>query len=467
MDVPPSIAERLAQHGQTHLLRWWPQLDDARRQALLAQLEALDFARLAAILRGDGAADHEQIVECAARAQPPSELVRLPPRGGDPAEWSRASECGETLLREGRVGAILVAGGQGTRLGFDRPKGEFPVGPLSGKSLFQLFCEQLAARSRRAGRPLPYFIMTSSATHSRTQQFFKEHAWFGLDPADVYFFQQGSLPAVDHETGRILLDRKWHVSESPDGHGGLLHALHRHGLLNVMADRGIELLYYHQVDNPAAILADPAFLGLHVLHDSEVSTKVVAKTSPDERMGVVVSVDGRTQIIEYSDLPPERAAARDADGGLRLWAGSTAMHVFQRRFLERLVREGCALPYHRACKAVPHIDEHGRRIAPAQPNACKFEQFIFDALPLARSALIVEAERSREFLPLKNRDGADSPVTVRQGLLRIARDWLSTARAVVAADARVEISPLFALDAADLADRVRPGTRFDCDTCLE
>jgi UDP-N-acetylglucosamine/UDP-N-acetylgalactosamine diphosphorylase len=462
------IAARLDKIGQSHLLRWWPELDPPQKHALLVELQSLDLERLAPLI-GSVATSHgapESAGDRAARALPPENMVRLPDRGGDPAEWLRAQELGDWLLRGHKVGAILVAGGQGTRLGFDHPKGMFKIGPVSGKPLFQLLCEQLAARGRQAGTSIPYYIMTSKATHEETRAFFQEHHYFGLDPDDVSFFQQASLPAVDDD-GRILLDQKYRLTASPDGHGGLLHALKRAGLLGVMADRGIEYLYYHQVDNPAAIVCDPAFLGLHVLRDSEMSTKVVAKTSAAERMGVVVDLDGHTEIIEYSDLPAERAAARGPDGGLLLWAGSTAIHAFNRSFLERLAIDSGPLPYHRARKAIPHINDAGERVSPLQPNGWKFEQFIFDALPQASATLVVEADRPREFLPVKNHDGADSPATVQAGLLQLYREWLDEAGAIVAPQARVEISPLVATDAAELAKKIKSGTRFDSDTCIE
>ena len=449
------------------MLRWWPELDPAQKHALLVELQSLDLVRLAPLIAGiTSRVEQETAGDRAARATPPASLVRLPERGGDPAEWQRAEEMGNWLLRGKKVGAILVAGGQGTRLGFDHPKGMFSIGPVSGNSLYQLLSEQLVARSRAAGASIPYYIMTSSATHDETRKFFQEHHYFGLDPDDVSFFQQASLPAVDDD-GHILLDEKGKLTSSPDGHGGLLHALKHAGLLGVMADRGIEYLYYHQVDNPAAIVCDPAFLGLHALRDSEMSTKVVAKTSAAERMGVAVDVDGHTEIIEYSDLPAERAAAVGPDGKLLLWAGSTAIHVFNRAFLARLAIDGGPLPYHYARKAIPYVNEAGERIEPTQPNGWKFEQFIFDALPHAEATLVVEADRAREFLPVKNHDGADSPVTVQGGLLQLYRQWLTEAGAVVAPQARIEISPLFAADAAEVKKKIKPGQRFDSDRCIE
>ena len=302
----------------------------------------------------------------------------------------------------------------------------FPVGPVSKKSLYQWFAEQLLARSQQFGPAIPYFIMTSDATHADTVAYFEQHNFFGLSSDNVFFFQQGTLPAVELDSPRVLLDQKGRLSLSPDGHGGLINALARHGLLEEMGRQGIDFLYYHQVDNPTAIFADPAFLGWHVIRESEVSTKVVPKVSPDERMGVVCSVEDHTEIIEYSDLTPEQCRLKTADGSPIFWAGNTAIHVFNREFLSASPRRG-ELPYHTAKKAVPYLNDAGERITPTAPNARKFEQFIFDALPLAKNGLVVEADREREFNPVKNRDGADSPDTTRAALVANHHRWLRTA----------------------------------------
>lgn len=468
MPIPASTAERLAQYGQDHLLRWWGDLSEPDQHALLEQIEALDLPLIAELSMRNrreppGAGPGRERV---LRAVPPADFVPHAARGGNPDDWSVAERRGGELLREGRVGAILVAGGQGTRLGFVQPKGMFRIGPVSRKSLFQLHCEQVLARSRRAGAPIPYFIMTSDATHADTVAFFEQHGCFGLPRGDVYFFRQGSLPAVSPE-GRILMAEKHRISASPDGHGGILRALQRAGLLEVMRERGIEQLYYHQVDNPAANVCDPAFLGWHALRDSDLSTKVVRKESPGERMGVVVTIDGRTEIIEYSDLPAERAQAAGPDGGLLLWAGNTAMHVFRRTFLERLTSGGQSLPFHVAHKAVPHLDDDGNLVVPETPNAYKFEQFIFDALPFAQRALVVEADRAREFHPVKNHSGRDSPESARAGLLSLHRQWLHAAGAVVEEGVQVEISPLLALDEHEVRGAIAPGARFAADAVVE
>jgi UDP-N-acetylglucosamine/UDP-N-acetylgalactosamine diphosphorylase len=462
-----TLANHLHSHGQEHVLRFWKDLAPSQQQALQRQIAEIDLAQLAKLVESGESAD-ESPAQRALRAVPSAALVRAPrPGKPSPPAWAAARKNGEALLRAGRVGAILVAGGEGTRLGFPHPKGQFPIGVVSGKSLFQVLAEQLMARAKRAGAPIPYYVMTSHATHDETVAFFENHRYFGLDPADVQFFRQGNMPAVERHSGRLLLSEKHELALNPDGHGGILAALDRAHLLEDMHRRGLDYLYYHQVDNPLARVCDPAFLGFHAGRDSEVSTKVVAKLSPEERMGVVVDVDGRTQIIEYSDLPAEVAARRDPHGEILLWAGSTAMHIFNRSFLDRLRDEKTALPFHRAVKKVPFIDEDGRLVEPAAENAVKFERFIFDVLPLARRSLVVEARREDEFCPLKNKAGDFSAEHVQESLSRQYRSWLAAAGVAVPADLPVEISPLYALDAEELAAKIDRTRKFDGPVYLD
>ena len=461
--APAELKSRLEPHGQEHVLRWWGELSAGQRQRLARQIESLDLPRIAALWKSKQQAGQkssaEDLAEIARRAVPPASIVRLPQTPAARAEWQRAHKIGEGLLKAGQVGAILVAGGQGTRLGFDKPKGMFPIGPVSHATLFQILAEQLLARSRRAGKPIPYFVMTSDATHEETVAFFHEHKFFGLPAGDVFFFEQGNMPAVDAATGQLLLSEKGSLSTSPDGHGGMLAALAKAGLLDEMRRRGIEFLHYHQVDNPTAIVCDPVFLGFHAERGAEMSIKVVAKRSAGERMGVAVDVDGRTQIIEYSDLPADVAAQTDERGELLLWAGSTAIHVFSRSFLDRVAHSDAALPFHIAHKKVPHCDEQGTSVSPQRENAYKFERFIFDALPEARRSLVQETDRAREFNPVKNASGDDSPDTARAALVRLHQGWLREAGAIVDDQTPVEISPLFALDADDVRTKVASRTR--------
>jgi UDP-N-acetylglucosamine/UDP-N-acetylgalactosamine diphosphorylase len=461
----PRLREALRAHGQEHLLAWLPDVQDARalsdverqdRARLIAQLESLDFDLISKLFAAGRSPAHSDYAALAARAEPPP-AIRLGAAGNrfDPTEARRK---GWELLRAGTVGAVLVAGGQGTRLGFPHPKGMFPIGPVSGASLFQILCEKLLAISQAAGKPIPLYVMTSAATTEETHRFFGLHQYFGL--RDVFFFQQGNMPAVDAESGRLLLADKGFLSLSPDGHGGLLAALAGNGLLEDMRRRGLAHLFYFQVDNPLVGMCDPEFLGYHALAGSELSTQVVAKQVPDERVGNVVSVDGRLRIIEYSDLPAEAGQRRNPDGSLRLWAGSTAIHAFDLQFLERMAAAADALPFHIARKKVPYLDDSGRLVEPAAPNALKFERFIFDLLPAAERAIVVEVDAAEHFAPVKNAPGEprDTPESVQAQMIALHRRWLEAAGAKVARDAVVEISPLFALDEWEVRGRIGPGT---------
>ena len=470
--APPDLLARLESTGNARLLRFWADLDDAGRDRLRGQIEELDLAAARRLYgaKAAGPGDAGDAAEKAARAAPPASVVRLPQTAADEADRTAAVAAGEALLKSGAVGAILVAGGQGTRLGFDQPKGMFPVGPVAGTTLFEILAGQLKARGEAAGVTIPLYVMTSPATDAPTRAEFAARDYYGLGEGNVVFFRQGTMPAVDDRTGDVLLAAKDAVAVSPDGHGGLVQALKTRGVLDDMKSRGVTTLYYHQVDNPTAIVCDPAFLGFHKTLGGDVSTKVVAKASPGEKMGVVCDADGTTQIIEYSDLPDEAAAKTDASGGLLLWAGNTAIHCFERAFLERLAEEGESgggLPFHVAHKKVPHLDADGNEVEPTEPNAYKFERFIFDALPLASVAPVIETDRAREFNPVKNAEGNDSPATAKAALSKLHRGWLEAAGATVADGATVEILPSFALDEAGVKAKVTGGTRYDADAVLK
>jgi UDP-N-acetylglucosamine/UDP-N-acetylgalactosamine diphosphorylase len=464
MSPDPSLVDRLERKNQSHLLRWWNDLDDGAQARLHAELVAIDWDRLerlvADLVHGDGA------VEIPIDRVRPVDVARLPQTDGERVAFRRAARIGTEALAAGEVGVILVAGGSGTRLGFDGPKGTYPIGPVSLATLFQIHAEKIVALGRRAEKVIPLYIMTSPENHETTVAFFDKHDRFGLE--HVRFFVQGQMPAVDQSTGKVLLAAPDHVALSPDGHGGTLVALAMPGTdgspscLEEMRSMGVRTLFYFQVDNPLVRIADPAFIGLHREADAEISFKVVERLSPQEKMGVVVSVDGKPQVIEYSDLPAELAERREPEGRLELWAGSIAVHVLERSFIERLVGDH-QLPFHRAIKKVPFVDDSGTLRKPDTPNAIKFEQFIFDALPLADRYTVVETDRAGEFEPLKNAVGPDSPATVHQRMSDEFATWLEQAGATVPrrADGSVpfgiEISPLFALDAAELKTKIEPG----------
>lgn len=432
-----TIRATFAGHGQDHVLRFVDELDEPARAAFLDRLEGLDVARVRELVESVLA----QRAEDASGELEPPDVIEW---GGDEARDREAREAGAQLLREGRVAAFLVAGGQGTRLGYEGPKGRFPVGPLTNRSLFAYHAQRVLASCRRYDATLPLYVMTSEANHESTVSAFEEAGHFGLAPDQVHFFRQGMLPAVDRH-GRLLLADKGELSMSPDGHGGCFRAIERSGAYADMRRRGITQLFYFQVDNPLAQVLDPLFLGHHALAGAEMSTKVVEKSDPAEKVGVLARRDGRTVLLEYSDLDPALAAARDPDGRLRYRAGNIAIHVLELDFVARLLAGDLVLPVHRADKKVPYVDEHGRRVVPDTPNAIKMEMFVFDALPFARRSVTQIVPREDEFAPVKNAEGQDSPTTARAALSSQAKRWMAAA-GLVTPTGEAEVGPLFALD---------------------
>jgi UDP-N-acetylglucosamine/UDP-N-acetylgalactosamine diphosphorylase len=446
--------------GQGQVFAFWDQLPPGERAALANQAAEIDLTevdrlnRTLVFQKGGAAANLAGLA--------PAPVERLPGNGGDPAKWAAARAAGEAALRAGRVAAFTVAGGQGTRLGYDGPKGTFAVTPLKKKPLFQVFAEKIKAAGLRYGKPLHWFIMTSHANHEQTEQFFAANKFFGLDKGRVHFFRQGRMPAVGFD-GKVLLETTSSLALSPDGHGGSLRALHRSGALDLMAKEGIDTISYFQVDNPIVRCIDPAFIGFHLLAGSEMSSKMVTKAYPEEKVGHFCLQDGKVVVIEYSDMPMAMQKETNPDGSLRYGAGSIAIHVIDREFARRMATggEGVALPFHRADKKIQTVDAAGQPVKPEKANGVKFEMFVFDALPFARNSIVIETARADDFSPVKNAEGVDSPQTSRDDQSRQFARWLKAAGVSVETDATglpkagLEVSPLFGYDTDSFAERWR------------
>ena len=448
----------LREHGQEHLLGFWPQLNAGQQESLARQIRGIDFS-LIEKLYGQRH-DQGNFRELALRAAEPAAFrLDVAKNRFSPTE-GRAQ--GQQALADGHVGVILVAGGQGTRLGFDHPKGQFPIGPVSGRTLFQIHFEKLQATARRYGVQIPLYLMTSPATHEETLSFLAAHDRFGLAPEDLHVFCQGTMPAVDAATGQVLLDAPDRLALSPNGHGGMLAAFAESGAMADARSRGVRQLFYFQVDNPLVEIAGPEYVGYHILSAAEMTSQVIAKRDPLEKVGNVVDVDGRLMVIEYSDLPDDVARKTKPDGSLAIWAGSIAVHVFDLDFLDRTKDQVDSLPYHFASKKVAHVDAAGRRLEPAKANAVKFERFIFDLMPSARNAIVVEVDPAAAFAPLKNAPGAafDTPESVKSQMSDLHQQWLRQAAVEVADGIAVEISPFLALDAEELRGKVDPGLKI-------
>lgn len=421
MDIE-NLRKTCERFGQEHVFRFWDTLDEKGRELLASQLETVDFAEMRnlveTLVRGDGSPGEEF------GDLRPAPYIPLPGNGGDPDAWKTARKTGEKALRAGRVAAFTVAGGQGTRLGYDGPKGSFPVTPVREAPLFQVFAEKILCAGQTYDATIPWFIMTSQLNHEATVSFFRSNDFFGLDEDNVFFFAQGMMPAVDFD-GKLLLAEPGSLALSPDGHGGSLRALHRSGATAAMKERGIDVISYFQVDNPLVRSIDPAFIGFHLESGSEMSSKMIPKAYPGEKVGVFSMRGEKLSVVEYSDLPEDLAAKTDAEGDLLYKAGSIAIHVLSRDFIDRMGEGGGALPMHRADKKIGVVGEDGVTRKPEEPNGVKFEMFVFDALPMAKNPIVIETAREEDFSPVKNAEGLDSPETCRRDLLRQYARWLA------------------------------------------
>jgi UDP-N-acetylglucosamine/UDP-N-acetylgalactosamine diphosphorylase len=452
-----ALLRSLSAAGQNHLADCV-----ARSRALADQLAAIDwreFAVMQPLLTAPACA--------AAGCIEPAQTIT---KGANPAADRKAREHGEHLLRSGKVAVFVVAGGQGSRLGFEGPKGLFPATPIRRKSLFQLFAEKILALRERHRASVPWYVMTSLSNHAATVAFFEQQGFFGLPRADVSFFSQDMVPAVE-ESGRILLEEAERVFLSPNGHGGSLLALHKSGALADMQRRGIDEIFYFQVDNPLVDIADPVFVGYHALARAEMSSKVVPKRNAEEKVGVVAKIDGRYGVIEYSDLAPDLRYATTSSGALRYGDGSIAIHMLRREFVSAITAGGLKLPYHLARKQIACVDpESGeRRVV----RGVKFETFVFDALSFCERSVVLSVDRSLEFAPIKNAEGEDSPATANAAQTELHARWLERAGARIARDERgaprhaIEIAPRFAASPADLEARDLAALAPDCDLYLE
>ena len=459
------LEEKLSQFGQSHLLRFWDELNEADQASFGKQLDEIDFELVQSLFKAQKSGGNKW-AELAAKAEVPPAITLKD--FANPESYEEAYTLGKSALESGKLGMILVAGGQGSRLGFNHPKGMFPIGPVSDCSLYQIHFEKVLARSKQFGATIPLYVMTSPPTHEETTKFLTENKFFGIPESDVKIFCQGVMPAVD-EFGKLLLESKSKVFVSPDGHGGTLGALVSSGCLDDAKSRGVEHIFYGQVDNPLIQICDPALIGYHLKSGSEMTSQVVRKNEPTQKVGNVVLVDGEVQIIEYSDLPEQYASQTNEDGSLKLWAGSIAVHIFATEFLQRSSQSADALPFHQAKKKVAFINELGARLKPSQPNAIKFERFIFDLLPAAKNAIVCEVDPADGFCAVKNAPPAPSetPQHVKEAISALHSRWLTAAGATVEEGTPIEINPLYAPDAATVAAKTESGVSYNQPTYLK
>jgi UDP-N-acetylglucosamine/UDP-N-acetylgalactosamine diphosphorylase len=432
------LRERLLTAGQDHTLRFWEQLAPDAQAQLYSQLESIDTDRLNAHKRTCSEESDELNLSEATLTAP------------EQTAWSADSmdesltKMGEQMMARGELGVLIAAGGQGTRLGLSQPKGCLPIGPVTGASLFRILIEKVVAASREFDCDIPVVMLCSPATHQETIEYLDAENWFGLAESCRHTLCQKTLPAVDRETGRLLMESPSSLCLSPNGHGGHLSELVDCGLLEKLTDAGVTTLFYCQVDNPMSPLCEPGIIGEHLRNEAELTVLVTPRTSPEEKVGTVISVDGVPQVIEYTIIPEELAARRDAEDRLEFRAANTGIHLFDTSFLQREADHFSSLPLHQANKKVPHIDEHGAAVIPDEPNAIKFERFIFDVFPRSRKTLVLEIDPLTGFAPVKNAEGANSPSEVQDQILQANRAWLASRGLRVDAGVPVETVPMLA-----------------------
>ncbi|MDR3144165.1 MAG: UTP--glucose-1-phosphate uridylyltransferase [Puniceicoccales bacterium] len=434
-------------YGQDHVFKFWEILSEDEQLQLLQQAKSLDLDYLSNIVDG--------LLHSNARRSRvfgtlfPARFVKFPNSEVDWQKWKEAVTVGEQHIANGKVAAFTVAGGEGSRLGCAAPKGMLQVTPLKKKTIFQVFAEKIRAAERKYETSIHWIIMTSERTHNETIEFFGKNDSFGVE--NIHFVKQGQMPAVSGD-GKIIMESRGKIAMHPDGHGGALKALGKSGMLSMLENLGVETISYFQVDNPIVRCIDPYFIGLHAKNRCQVSSRMIKKLYPEERVGVFCERDGRTCVIEYSDLPKEQAMLRDSNGDLVFCAGNAAIHLLDVQFVKKFNGSDLdsEVTYHVAKKIIHAVDQFGNTIVPQSPNALKLEMFIFDILPFAERTVILESERLSNFSPIKNSEGLDSLKTCQQDQLKLFTKWLLAAGVDIPSDENglppfdIEISPMFA-----------------------
>ncbi len=398
-----AILQMLQTQGQEHLLAYYPSLSPEEQASLLKQIEKIDW-NILTLAKRESAAETKGKIE-------PLGALELPEIETKKAEYT---EKGLQAIREGKIGAVLLAGGQGTRLGYDGPKGTVNIGITKELFIFECLIHNLMDVVRKADCWIHLFVMTSEKNRKETVTFFKEHEYFGYDESHIHFFTQEMAPAVDYD-GRLLLEEKGRLALSPNGNGGWFSSMVKSGLLPLLHAEGIEWLNIFAVDNVLQRIADPCFVGATIVSGCTCGAKVVRKASPMERVGVLCLEDKHPSIVEYYEMTEDMIHLRDDDGNLLYNFGVTLNYLFRVDKLKELLHN--TLPLHKVEKKIPCLDAEGRLCHPGEPNGYKFETLVLDMVRLMESCLPFEVERNKEFAPIKNKEGVDS-IGTAQALLQ-------------------------------------------------
>ena len=392
--------KKVQQYGQEHVLKYYAKLPDEQRNTLIEQIDRTDFTVI-----GQAAETGKRgtIAPIKAMTIPEIDMGR-----------ERFERIGMEAVKAGKLGAVLLAGGMGTRLGSDAPKGMYDIGISKPVYIFQRLIENLMKVVEKAGNYIQLFVMTSEKNHDATVGFFKEHDYFGYDKDYIAFFKQDMAPAADFD-GKVYMEAKDSIATSPNGNGGWFLSMKKSGLLELVEKRGIEWLNVFAVDNVLQSIADPVFAGAVLEGGYSVGSKVIRKVNPQEKVGVMCTEDGRPSIVEYIELTEDMLTQRDENGEYAYNFGVILNYLFKVDKLVNLLER--KLPYHKSAKKIPYINEAGELVKPEEPNGYKYEQFILDMIQMLDSCLPFEVVRGKEFAPIKNKTGVDSVESARE-LLR-------------------------------------------------
>lgn len=393
-------AEKLKKYGQMHVLKYYDALSEAEKQALLQQIEATDFSMLHYAKERSGLGKRGVITPLGAMEVPEIEEHR--------AEFEK---IGLEKIREGKVAAVLLAGGMGTRLGSDDPKCMYNIGISKPVYIMQRLIENLQEVVKKAGVSVPLYIMTSDKNDAKTRQFMKDMNCFGYDPDMITYFIQDMAPASDYE-GNVYMEDRGRIATSPNGNGGWFLSMAKTGVLKKVQETGIEWLNTFAVDNVLQRIADPCFIGATIARNCECGAMVVKKAAPDEKVGAMCLENGRPSIVEYYDMTPELMEAKNEKGDPAYNFGVIMNYLFREKDLERIMGE--QLPLHVVEKKIAHIDENGALVKPESPNGCKYEQLVLDMIHELNTCLPYEVEREHAFAPIKNKTGIDSVESARE-----------------------------------------------------
>ena len=396
--------EILEKYGQEHLLKFYSELSDEKKSKLLDDILTIDFKQLQELYESTKMKQNYENGKIEPIAYKSKENLSK-------EELDKYTKIGEEAIRQGKLAVVTMAGGQGTRLGHSGPKGTYDIGLASHKSIFEILCDNFKEAKEKYQVTIPWYLMTSEENNDDTIAFFEQNNYFGYPKEAVKFFKQGTLPMID-TNGKVLLNEEKMIKQAADGHGGVFEAMRKNGIIYDMSQKGIEWVFISGVDNVLVKPIDAVLTGLATDEGMLMAAKSIVKAGPDEKVGVFCKKDGKPYVVEYIDISEEMANQRNENGELVYGESHILCNQFNIKILEKLASN--KLPYHVAFKKASYINENGEIVKPEQPNAYKFESFLFDAFSLLPDIAILRVKREEEFAPVKNATGVDSAESARE-----------------------------------------------------